>query len=72
MVSQGQVRVGQPVHMIAQQPSHERLRSGFWDGLAGHRAADAIERTLKRGAGYAADLDAQRSLAVGRQQPVAG
>ena len=44
----------------------------LWDGLAGHRAADAIERTLMRGAGYAADLDAQRSLAVGRQQPVAG
>jgi UDP-N-acetylglucosamine 2-epimerase (non-hydrolysing) len=44
----------------------------LWDGLAGSRAADAIERTLDRGAGYAADLDAQRSLAVGRQQPVAG
>jgi UDP-N-acetylglucosamine 2-epimerase (non-hydrolysing) len=44
----------------------------LWDGLAGHRAADAIERTLQRGAGYAADLDARRSLAVGRQQPAVG
>ena len=28
----------------------------LWDGLAGHRAADAIERTLERGAGYAIEL----------------
>jgi UDP-N-acetylglucosamine 2-epimerase (non-hydrolysing) len=38
----------------------------LWDGLAGKRAADAIERALERGAGYAADLDALRSAAVGR------
>jgi UDP-N-acetylglucosamine 2-epimerase (non-hydrolysing) len=44
----------------------------LWDGLAGRRAADAIERSLDRGAGYVADLDARRSMAAGRQQqPVA-
>jgi UDP-N-acetylglucosamine 2-epimerase (non-hydrolysing) len=41
----------------------------LWDGLAGRRAADAIELTLERGSGYAADLHARRSVAVGRAQP---
>jgi UDP-N-acetylglucosamine 2-epimerase (non-hydrolysing) len=33
----------------------------LWDGLAGRRAADAIERTVARGAGYAEKLRSRRA-----------